>query len=72
MIVRRLDMLCCVKTEAVSTRLDQLFHVIINGCLYTGILGLQVRQTGGAVTGKVIRGIIISIIAFDILHLLPR
>ena len=40
MIVGSFDMLRRVKAEAVSARVDQLFHIIIDRCLNTGVLGL--------------------------------
>ena len=65
-------MLGSVKTETVSAGCNELFKIIINHALYTSVLGLQVGQTGGAVTGKIIGRIVLRNVALKILHLFPR
>ena len=71
-IIGSLDVLGSVKTETVSAGCNELFKIIIDHALYTRVLGLQVGQTGGAVTGKIIGRIVLRNVALKILHLLPR
>ena len=62
-IVSSLDVLGSVETEAVAAGSDQFIHVIIDSSLDTAVFSLQIRQTGGAVTGKVIGRLILAVLA---------
>ena len=72
MVIGSLDVLRCVKTEAIRAGSDQLIHIVIDSGLNTAVLGLQIGQTGCAVTGEVVGGVIICVVALDVLHLFPR